>query len=193
MLHASADGRARASEGGAIEPPRTHVGPDDVRRYAEAVYEVHGARLHGWLIGLTRDEATAEDLTHEAFVRLISEAAAGRAPLDPGAWLHRVAANLATSRGRRIAVAGRREGELPLPEPEESPEGAAIGAEEAAALHAAMRGLNQHDRDALLLAAHGFRGAEIAARLGRSEGATRTLLCRARAKLRAQLLLSGAF
>src|SRR3990172_10742318 len=120
MLQAD-DGRTRGSDEGAIEPPRAHLGPDDVRRYAEDVYGAHGPRLHGWLIGMTRDEATAEDLTHEAFVRLLREAAAGRAPNDPGAWLHRVAANLATSRGRRIAVADRREGELPLPEPEDSP------------------------------------------------------------------------
>src|SRR3972149_5225411 len=72
------DRQPAGAEGG-IEPPCGHLGPDDVRRYAEAVYGAHGPRLHGWLIGMTRDEATAEDLTHEAFVRLLREAAAGRA------------------------------------------------------------------------------------------------------------------
>jgi DNA-directed RNA polymerase specialized sigma24 family protein len=39
-------------------------------------------------------------------------------------------------------------------------------------------------RVGLLLAAHGFSGAEVAATIGRTDGATRTLLCRARLQLR---------
>jgi hypothetical protein len=41
-----------------------------------------------------------------------------------------------------------------------------------------------------LLAAQGFDGREIAASIGRTEGATRTLMCRSRIKLR--LLLEAA-
>jgi DNA-directed RNA polymerase specialized sigma24 family protein len=40
----------------------------------------------------------------------------------------------------------------------------------------------------LMMAARGFSGREIAAALGRSEVATRTLLCRARQRLRNRLL-----
>ncbi len=166
---------------------------DHVRRIAAEAYEAHHPRLRRWLIATTRDEATAEDLAQEAFVRLIREVAEGRPPDDAGAWLHRVAANLAASRGRRISVADRRSCELPIPAPAASPEHAAIEAEEATALHKAVATLSETDRDALLLAAHGYRGPEIASRIGRSQGATRTLLCRARAKLRAQLTLSGSF
>ena len=42
-------------------------------------------------------------------------------------------------------------------------------------------------RTALLLAAEGFSGAEIAAAIGRSESATRTLLCRTRLRVRGRL------
>ena len=38
-----------------------------------------------------------------------------------------------------------------------------------------------------MLAAHGFSGREIAAALGRSELATRSLICRARIRLRERL------
>ena len=38
-----------------------------------------------------------------------------------------------------------------------------------------------------MLAAHGFSGREIAATLGRSELATRSLICRARLRLRERL------
>ena len=38
-----------------------------------------------------------------------------------------------------------------------------------------------------MLAAHGFSGREVAEAIGRSELATRTLLCRARLRLRERL------
>ena len=53
-----------------------------------------------------------------------------------------------------------------------------------AELHAALAHLAPDRRAALLLAARGFSGYEVAGLLGRSEGATRTLLCRARLELR---------
>jgi len=48
------------------------------------------------------------------------------------------------------------------------------------------------DRTAILMAAHGYRSVEIASLLGRTELASRTLLCRARGRLRAQLVLAEA-
>jgi DNA-directed RNA polymerase specialized sigma24 family protein len=41
----------------------------------------------------------------------------------------------------------------------------------------------------MLLAAQGYRAREIAQRLGRSEPAARTLLCRARGRLRERMLV----
>jgi DNA-directed RNA polymerase specialized sigma24 family protein len=46
-------------------------------------------------------------------------------------------------------------------------------------------------RAALLMAAQGFTGREIATVLGRSEVATRTMMFRARQKLRLYLVLKG--
>lgn len=56
-------------------------------------------------------------------------------------------------------------------------------------LHAALGRLAPDRRAALLLAARGFSGHEVAGLLGlgRTEGATRTLLCRARLDLRSVL------
>ena len=51
----------------------------------------------------------------------------------------------------------------------------------------ALAELPVDDRTALMLAAHGFSGREIAAALGRSELATRSLICRARIRLRERL------
>ena len=174
-------------------PNEAERNSNDPSELVEHVYTENAARLRGWLTSICRDEAVAEDLMQEAFVRLLHEAREGRAPDDAVAWLHRVGSNLAMSRGRRISVADRRAGELPQPGEVASPESDAVAAEEAAAVRSALSGLDGDDRAAVVLAAHGFRGPEIAERLGRSNGATRTLLCRARAKVRQQLLVSGAF
>jgi DNA-directed RNA polymerase specialized sigma24 family protein len=59
-----------------------------------------------------------------------------------------------------------------------------LRAEQESELHAALAELPPDGRAALLLAAQGFDGREIAASIGRTEGATRTLLCRSRVRLR---------
>lgn len=157
----------------------------------EAAYAAHRAALVRRLTAMTRHADVAEDLAQEAFVRLAAEVAAGRIPDDPAAWLHRVAANLVASRGRHQTVVDRRAGELPRPDADEGPEREAVQRELDEAVRVALSTLSFDDREALLLAAHGYRGPEIANRLRRTNGATRTLLCRARAKVRAQLLVAG--
>ena len=65
-----------------------------------------------------------------------------------------------------------------------------MAGEEQRAVGAALEGLGHIDRQALILASQGYRGAEIAHSIGRSDVATRTLICRARAKVRARMLAS---
>lgn len=162
--------------------------PNHVERIVGSAYGAHRGPLQGYLTSLTRDPAAAEDLTQDAFVRLTREVQLGRVPDDLGAWLHRVGRNLAMSRGRRITVANRRRADLVDRGFAPSPESLAVADEEQRAVRAALDRLSRVDRRALVLASHGYRGAEIADSIGRSEGATRTMLCRARAKVRMQLL-----
>ncbi|MEW5991128.1 MAG: sigma-70 family RNA polymerase sigma factor [Chloroflexota bacterium] len=157
----------------------------------EAAYELHRGPLVRRLTVITRDADVAEDLVQEAFLRLAREVEAGRTPIDAGAWLHRVAGNLATSRGRHLSVVDRRAGELPHPDGPTSPEAQVVEAELNEALRAVLAQLSSDDRGALILAAQGYRGPEIAASIGRTAGATRTLLCRARTKVRDRLGLAG--
>jgi len=158
----------------------------------ELAYADHSVPLTRFLAAFTRDALLAEDIAQEAFLRLAVEVAAGRTPDNIGAWLHRVGRNLATSNGRHATVAERRRGDLVSGDLAPSPEVATLEAEESRALHQALARLATSDRQVLLLAAHGFRGPEIARRIGRTEGATRTLLCRARSKARQQLTQAGA-
>jgi RNA polymerase sigma factor (sigma-70 family) len=164
---------------------------NDLHRIIEEAYAIHAGPLTRRLTAQTRDGAAAEDLVHEAFLRLAGEIRAGRTPDNVGGWLHRVAGNLLVSRGRHATVAGRHQASLPQPGTEPSPEAASISAEEGRLLHAALGTLGATDRRALVMAAHGYRGPEIALRLGRSDGATRTLLCRARSRLRSRLEAAG--
>jgi RNA polymerase sigma factor (sigma-70 family) len=156
-----------------------------------AAYAAYSEPLRHRLTAMTRDASTAEDLVQDAFVRLSLEVQAGRGPDNVGAWLHRVAANLVNSRGRRLSVANRKLASLPLPGSAPSPETVTIQDEQNEALRLALGELTPTDREALLLAAHGYRGPEIARIIGRSEGATRTLLCRARARMRSRLTAAG--
>jgi RNA polymerase sigma-70 factor (ECF subfamily) len=152
-----------------------------------SAFEEHGAALRAFLVGSTRDRAAAEDLVQETFLRLLTETAAGRHPAHLRAWLFRVAANLARSRARRQGVATRRAPELVRRDVAPSPEDELLDREAALALASRMALLPEPVRVALVLSAHGFTGAEIGRRIGRSELATRSLLCRHRGRLRLDL------
>lgn len=151
---------------------------------AALAYADHADALRAQLTAFTRDAGAAEDLLHEAFLRLLTELAAGRAPHHVRAWLFRVAINLATSRARHHGVARRRAAELVRQELAPSPEELLISREAASLLAGRLDGLPEDARAALLLSAHGFSGAEIARHIGRSELATRSLICRHRSRLR---------
>ena len=164
----------------------------DAERAVEGIvgsaYELHRTTLLRYLTGLTRDAVIAEDLVQDAFLRLTVEISAGRVPDDIGPWLYRVAHNLAMSRGRRLTVADRKRSALAVPDQPESPESVALAAERDREVSRVVAELDPVQQEALALAAMGYGGVEIARTIGRSHGATRTLLCRARAAARVRLL-----
>ena len=108
-------------------------------------------------------------------------------------WLFRVAANLAVSRARRGSTALRWLNRQAGSESRtaESPESHTVRHEATTDMAKALAGLSADARTALLLASQGFSGIEIAAAIGRSDGATRTLMSRARLQLRAELVSRG--
>jgi RNA polymerase sigma-70 factor (ECF subfamily) len=162
----------------------------DRRAIVAQAFEAYHAELYNFLRRSTRDEAAAEDLLQEVFVRLTREVEAGRDPQHLRGWLYRVASNLAISRGRRrTTVLGwmNRHGRSAAGEFEESPETGYLRNERASLLEAALATLPIEARTALQLSADGFSGEEIAAAIGRTHGATRTLLSRARVKMRLEI------
>jgi len=173
----------------ALEQPR--VGGRSDETVLTAIYEERRAELFTFLIGMTRDRDVAEDLLQDTFIRLIREARANRMPDDVRPWLYRVAANAAISRGRRGAVWHRLMPRLVDRSEPERPDEEVVRVERERDLGAALAELQPEARAALLLAARGFAGVEIASSIGRTEGATRTLMCRSRVQLRRRLEASA--
>jgi RNA polymerase sigma factor (sigma-70 family) len=181
-----------------MEPPPTatrDVDPSPVREGADmgvdgfvvGAYEAHHAEVYGFLARATGDAPAAEDLLQETYLRLTQEARAGQAPHEVRAWLYRVASSLAIGRARRQATArrwpggsGQRDDQMISP----SREAGVAGREGVADMERVLAGLSAEARLALLLSGEGFGGEEIAATIGRSVAATRTLLSRARARVR---------
>jgi RNA polymerase sigma-70 factor (ECF subfamily) len=158
-------------------------------------YDAHHDEVWAFLLDATRDGSVAEDLLQEVFLRLMREARAGRMPELVRPWLYRVAANLAISRGRRLVSARRWFERFGVAEHRaavaESPERRYLRREAAEDLDLVLASLGADARAALLLSAEGFSGREIADAIGRTEIATRTLLCRARTRVRHELAQTG--
>jgi RNA polymerase sigma-70 factor (ECF subfamily) len=158
----------------------------------ETAYAEHAARLFRRAQAITHDPASADEVVQETFTSLIVEVRAGRIPTNVGGWLGRVAFNHAISQGRRATVARRALPELIDRREVASPETVLLRAEADRATRVALDSLRETDRAALVLAAQGWDSRAIGTRIGRSEGATRTLICRARAKLRARMTFDAA-
>ena len=153
-------------------------------------YDRHQREIYTFLLALTRDVDVAQDLLQETFLRLFTEARQDRVPDNQRAWLYRVASNLAVSRVRRQRTAQRWEQAHAPAEPFGSPEEGYLANERRISLLDYLDQLAPAARSGLLMAAHGFSGAEIAEALGRTPLATRSLLCRSRLRLR-ELLEKG--
>jgi RNA polymerase sigma-70 factor (ECF subfamily) len=147
------------------------------------LYEALGERVFRMLHRMTGDDALAEDLTHDVFVR-VHEARhqyAGRGPLV--AWVFRIAGNVARDelrqrdkRSLRLAEVAREQG---------GPDGdPALRL----TLQAALADLDEGQRAVVLLHdVDGYTHAEIAEMLEIREGTSKARLSRAHQALRAAL------
>ncbi len=149
-----------------------------------ALYDAHQRDLYGFVRSALDDPDQADDFVQEAFLRLVREIGAGRLPANPGGWLYRVCANLIVSDARRRGVSARLRLQSWRIEVASSAEEESLRREARDELTERLHRLPTEARLALLLAAQGLSGREIAAALGRTETAARTILCRARRRLR---------
>ena len=177
-------------EGGRSPGPLEPTLPAQDASRADSIVEIYQAEhlgLFRFVRAATGDDGLAEDVLQETFLRLVREVGASRVPMNVHAWLFRVASNLLVSSARRARTAERHLGDLAREDLVASPEQYVLEAERDDAVRHALQGLQLDGRLALLLAAQGFSGHEIAVTLGRTDGAVRTLLCRARLRVRQRL------
>jgi len=157
---------------------------------AALAYDAYRDRLFASVLRSTRDEELAADIVQEAFLELVRAGGRGELPDNELAWLHRVANNRVIDWSRKRA---RWAGHVPpCDDTEEAPELAVLRRETNRELHAALDMLPGDTRRALLLEGEGYQPAEIAKLIGRTGQATRTLLCRARRRVRDTLALQPA-
>lgn len=157
----------------------------------------HQARLFRYLLALTRDRDTAEDLLQETWVRALRGAEQYRATAAFETWLRAIARHLVIDLARQRTRVSSLDSPLDedrhwLPEPAArdvfSPLELASRRQDAARLHAALRRLSRHLQVVCLLRFFGgFRLEEIAARLGVPSGTVKSRLHRGLASLRASL------
>lgn len=145
-----------------------------------AFYEAEYPRLVGALSLLLADRHAAEDIAQEALLRACRRWRTVRRLDAPGAWVRRVAMNLASSHLRRRGSRRRAEARLEVrPVPPVEPD--LVDAR----LRAALAALPPHQRAAVILHHVLDRPvAEVAATLGRPVGTVKSDLHHGRRALR---------
>jgi RNA polymerase sigma-70 factor (ECF subfamily) len=152
-----------------------------------AAYIAHREPVRRWLVARTHDQDLAEELLHEAYLRLMGELRRGTDIENPRAWLFHAASNLLISHARHAQVVGRHDLQEPAFEAA-SAESHVLAQERMEHLHRALAQLAEGDRQLLLATGLGNDGPDLAARAGISNVALRTRLCRARRRLRKQVI-----
>jgi RNA polymerase sigma factor (sigma-70 family) len=155
---------------------------EDILELEPLLRRVVGARV--------RDPDTVDDLVQEALARVI----AVRGRLDDEAvapYAIVTARNLVTSLAREEERGRRHRPRLVDPSEPERPEDAALRNEEAAAVEAALAGLPDHEREAVVAhEVHGVDTATLAEARSSTPGAVGVQLARTRARLRLDYLLA---
>jgi len=171
------------------EAPAAAGQPRPMARF-DALFERFYAELFGLIYRVLGDPMETEDTLQEAFLKLSEHHELQLRPdAEVGAWLRRVAMNLAFNRlraDRRARARLERVGRLELAAGGASPDGddgspsqQVLRAEEQAAVRRALAELPERQRECLLLRHAGYAYAEIAATLGIAVGSVGVLLARA--------------
>ncbi len=156
------------------------------RRAFERLYRAHVGRVYTLCARMVADQALAEELTQDVFVRAWDKLALYRGESAFSTWLHRLAVNVVLNHRKSE---GRRRGRLDddpelldLQAAHQAPAGVRLDLEQAIASlpPGARRVFVLHD-------VQGFKHEEIAAMLGVTAGGSKAQLHRARMLLRERL------
>ena len=160
------------------------------RRALEELYLIHFDRIYSYLHMSVGNRHDAEDLTNQTFIKMLESIDRFQWRSAPfSAWLFRIAHNLAMDHFR----AGRRW--QPEEEPEQPQDSVEHSAEEEAmqsigrqSMLVMIENLSEDQQQVLTLKfVFNFSNGEVAAILGKTEGAIKSLQHRALASLQRQL------
>jgi RNA polymerase sigma-70 factor (ECF subfamily) len=155
------------------------------QRAMKALHDAHAARVHSLVRRIAGDDALAEDLTQESWIRAFASLDRFRGDARFSTWLHRIAVNTALNARRRMA---RREALESEAAPKQTPGSAADAILMRVRLDRALDDLPDGMRTVLVLHdGQGYRHQDIAKMLGVSVGTSKSQLFRARAKMRGLL------
>ena len=156
----------------------------DARAF-RALAERHTGRALGLARRILRNDALAEEIVQDAFLRVWTHAPRWRPQAAFRTWLYRIVVNLCLNAKRRV-------GDLPLEaaggvaDPAMAADARMEAAERDRRLAAAVDALPERQRAAIVLTyQEGLGNAEVAAVLDTSVSGVETLLVRARRALRA--------
>jgi RNA polymerase sigma-70 factor (ECF subfamily) len=158
----------------------------DIDAFAE-LYRRYECKVYSFMRARTPDEAVAEDLTASVFFKAFASARSWRAEGSYRSWLFQIARNTLSS--YRSGPNALPVGEVPEEiDPSPSPVLQAIANEEKTTVIDTLDTLPSSQREVVVLRYLSGMSTEAVARVtGRSEGAVRTLLHRARGNLRTSL------
>jgi len=161
------------------------------------LYDLYADRIYRYVLARTGDQQAAEDLTADVFLRVVQHVQrfkldSSRPAASVSAWLYRIAGNLVTdyhrARSRRQVVSIEAETPFALAVPDPSQQ-----AERREALERLSGALEKLTEDQRLVVIRkfgdGMSNAQVAAWLGKTEGAVEALQHRA---LRTLCRLLGA-
>lgn len=153
------------------------------------LYDIYFPRIYSFIYRRAGDQATAEDLTSETFLKALRSIGQYRYTGQPfSAWLFRIATNVIADHFRRNRGVEPLAGRLPVPDGAPGPEEAALREDRREAILRALAELTPEQQDVVLLRfEQGFRLREIAGLRGKTEGAVKALMFRALHSLREKL------
>jgi len=162
----------------------------------DALFAQFYPELFGLVYRVLGDRMETEDTLQDAFLKLADESDLQAQPdTEVGAWLRRVAMNLAFNRLRtsrraqaRLERVGRLEYSATTPDETDlsGPSGTVVRHEERAAIRRALAEVPERQRECLLLRYSGYSYAEIAETLGIAIGSVGVLLARGEHAFRTQ-------
>ena len=151
----------------------------------DSLYRAHRESLFRFLVRLTGDESAAEDVLHEAFLRL-----AKRPPVrndNLKAWLFTVAANVARDRiresVRHLRLLNDSPERVPVGDAPLGPDRLAERSETRQRVHAMLATLSEKERTVLLMREEGFTHREMAEAVNTTTKSIGTIIARALRKL----------